>query len=121
MKKNIVLDSVDAEIVRGAFYFLTAITRDDVTWTDGQRVLYEEACSLLGMNSMEFEEEEESEGAWIFSPVRCLSCAHEWQGVIPTSADPAKLECPKCHAQDSRVLFDQEEDDGEKGDSWKQT
>lgn len=35
---------------------------------------------------------------------RCRACGQAWVAVFPVAADPDRLECPSCGAQDSEVL-----------------
>lgn len=110
--KKLVLSAEDAEIVRGALDLLAGLVPLAHEWSDGERALYEEACSLLGLRPDEFA------GVFIVADVECLECHHVWRGRFDTTeSDPAKLECAKCGAQNSRVIeYPDASDDDE---AWK--
>ncbi len=60
-----------------------------------------------------------SEG-WYAMRTLCVICLHEWVAVFPAAADPARLECSRCHAQHSMVLADQElAEHPDPADQWK--
>lgn len=41
---------------------------------------------------------------WLNEWIICIPCGHTWFAIYPLGADPAKLECSRCHKQESAKL-----------------
>ncbi len=50
----------------------------------------------------------------------CHLCSYQWAAVFPAGIDAARLECPRCGAQNSMPL-PADEDDDDPGDAWKKS
>ena len=51
---------------------------------------------------------------WSVGRVQCKSCGKQWVAVRRDDTNDNKLECPRCHRQNSRIMYGEE---GDKNDN----